>query len=95
MLPAAILQGAFFNVEAQKFLNYGGLGTIIGHELVHALQDFISQRHNESIGRAYEQKTQCFVVQYDNYFYDDFTWEVSWFSSSVKRVYFLIVTFLD
>ena len=33
--PASILQGQFFNVYGPKYLNYGAMGSVIGHELCH------------------------------------------------------------
>src|SRR5690606_10990477 len=33
--PAAILQTPFFNPKAPAAENYGGIGTVIGHELTH------------------------------------------------------------
>lgn len=37
--PAAILQPPFFDPTADDALNYGGIGTVIGHELTHGLDD--------------------------------------------------------
>ncbi len=39
MFPAGFLQGAIFNSEAPKYLNYGSLGTVMGHELSHGFDD--------------------------------------------------------
>lgn len=37
--PAGILQAPYFDADADDALNYGGIGTIIGHELTHGFDD--------------------------------------------------------
>ncbi|HWQ19872.1 MAG TPA: M13 family metallopeptidase [Methanotrichaceae archaeon] len=37
--PAGILQPPFFNKDADDALNYGAIGTVIGHELTHGFDD--------------------------------------------------------
>lgn len=39
VFPAAILQPPFFNMEADDAVNYGAIGTVIGHELSHGFDD--------------------------------------------------------
>jgi putative endopeptidase len=43
VFPAAILQPPFFDPNADKALNYGGIGGVIGHELLHGFDDQGSQ----------------------------------------------------
>lgn len=37
--PAGILQYPFFDMEADDAFNYGGIGTVIGHEMTHGFDD--------------------------------------------------------
>lgn len=39
VFPAAILQPPFFSKDADDALNYGGIGTVIGHEITHGFDD--------------------------------------------------------
>jgi len=38
-LPAAILQPPFFSLESDAALNYGAIGSVIGHEMSHSFDD--------------------------------------------------------
>ena len=39
VFPAAILQPPFFDPKADDPLNYGGIGAVIGHEMIHGYDD--------------------------------------------------------
>ena len=39
VFPAAILQPPFFDLDGDDALNYGGIGAVIGHELLHGYDD--------------------------------------------------------
>ena len=74
--PAGILQGIFFNSERPKYLNYGAVGWVIGHEITHGFDDQGRQfDKNGDLVDWWEQetkdefvtRTQCMVSQYNNY----------------------------
>ena len=50
--PAAILNPPFFDATADPVVNYGGIGTVIGHEISHSFDDQGSQFDAE--GRLHE-----------------------------------------
>ncbi len=59
VLPAGILQPPFFTSGAEPAANYGGIGTVIGHELTHglsALEQYDSQGNRRSWWKAADQK---------------------------------------
>ncbi|CAF0728323.1 unnamed protein product [Adineta steineri] len=74
--PAGILQMPFFDKDAPKYLNYGGIGVVIGHEITHGFDDSGRQFDkdgnripwwtHETIEKFIERKT-CIVDQYSNF----------------------------
>ena len=78
--PAAILQGVFFDASRPKYLNYGAIGHVIGHEVSHgfddqgAKYDHEGNLHNwwgKEAEAEFEKKAQCFVDQYGKVFVDE------------------------
>ncbi|CAF4177876.1 unnamed protein product [Adineta steineri] len=75
-IPAGILQMPFFDKDAPKYLNYGGIGDVIGHEIAHGFDDIGRQFDkdgnripwwtDETIEKFIERKT-CIVNQYSNF----------------------------
>src|SRR3984957_3762467 len=72
--PAGILQPPFFDATADDAANYGGIGTVIGHEISHAFDDQGSRFDGEGNLRnwwteedraRFEAKTSSLVAQYD------------------------------
>jgi predicted metalloendopeptidase len=74
--PAGILQGIFFNAERPKYLNYGAIGFVIGHEITHGFDDQGKQFDSDGnlvdwwetdTARKFKEKAQCIIYQYGNY----------------------------
>ena len=74
--PAGILQGVFFNSERPKYMNYGAIGWVIGHEITHGFDDQGRQfdKHGnlldwwqEETKQKYFDRTKCIISQYGNY----------------------------
>ncbi|XP_005997425.1 endothelin-converting enzyme-like 1 [Latimeria chalumnae] len=76
VFPAGILQPTLYDPDYPLSLNYGGIGTIIGHELTHGYDDWGGQYDRDgnlrrwwtdvSYGK-FLRKTECIVDLYDNF----------------------------
>ncbi|XP_076620842.1 M13 family metallopeptidase neprilysin 5 [Colletes latitarsis] len=75
-IPAGILQFPFYELGIEA-LNYGALGTVLGHELTHGFDN--NGRHFDSNGNVrqwwtnetifeYTEKTECFIKHYSSYY---------------------------
>jgi len=74
--PAGILQMPYFNKDAPKFLNYGGIGMVIGHEITHGFDDD-GRQYDKDGNRVpwwsnstiieFNERKQCIIDQYTNY----------------------------
>ncbi|XP_033298235.1 neprilysin-4 isoform X1 [Bombus bifarius] len=75
-IPAGILQFPFYELGLES-LNYGAIGTVLGHELTHGFDN--SGRHYDSNGNVrqwwtnetiikYTEKTDCFIHHYNSYY---------------------------
>jgi putative endopeptidase len=74
--PAGILQPPFFDFKADDAINYGAIGTVIGHELTHGFDD--SGALYDATGnlkmwwtaedkKLFDEKADCVVNQFDGY----------------------------
>ncbi|CAM9937178.1 unnamed protein product [Lampetra fluviatilis] len=79
VFPAGILQPPFFGLDQAMSLNFGGIGMVIGHEIIHGFDD--SGRNFDKDGnlvdwwsaesaRNFKQKSQCIIDQYGNFQWD-------------------------
>jgi endothelin-converting enzyme/putative endopeptidase len=71
--PAGILQPPFYDKSAADATNFGGIGSVIGHELTHGFDDQGRQFDADgnlrdwwtaSDAKAFEARAQCFIDQY-------------------------------
>ena len=76
VFPAAILQPPFFDAKADPALNYGGIGAVIGHEMMHGYDDSGSQFAangnfdnwwTDADRSAFNSRTDQLVAQFDGY----------------------------
>ncbi len=76
VFPAAILQPPFFNMAADDAVNYGAIGTVIGHEMGHGFDDQGSKYDGEGNLNnwwteedlaEFKNRTQALVDQYANF----------------------------
>jgi membrane metallo-endopeptidase-like protein 1 len=76
VIPAGALQMPFYDNDAPKYLNYGGIGTVIGHEITHGFDD-VGRQFNKDGDRLpwwtqptidqFNIRKQCMINQYSNY----------------------------
>jgi putative endopeptidase len=80
VFPAGIMQPPFFNPDADDAVNYGAMGSVIGHEITHGFDDEGSQFDaegnlknwwTEEDKKKFEAKTKILVDQFNQYVVDD------------------------
>uniref|UniRef100_A0A2P2HZF3 Neprilysin-like n=2 Tax=Hirondellea gigas TaxID=1518452 RepID=A0A2P2HZF3_9CRUS len=74
--PAGILQGTFFDADRPKYLNYGAIGFVIGHEITHGFDDMGRQFDYKGdlkewwlpeTRAKFIEKSKCIIEQYGSY----------------------------
>jgi len=75
--PAGILQPPFFDPKADDAVNYGAMGSVIGHEMTHGFDDqgrkFDAQGNmrdwwTAEDSRNFDERAACIIRQFDGYF---------------------------
>ncbi|HYX28250.1 MAG TPA: M13 family metallopeptidase, partial [Pyrinomonadaceae bacterium] len=76
VFPAGILQPPYFDPNADDALNYGGMGSVIGHEMTHGFDDSgakfdpvgnLANWWTEADLKAFQAKAQCIVDQFNSF----------------------------
>ncbi|WP_169902919.1 M13 family metallopeptidase [Paraferrimonas sedimenticola] len=80
VFPAGILQAPFYDASHDDALNYGAIGTIIGHEMAHAFDDQgarydangnLNNWWSEADYTAFRERTHALVTQFNGYQWKD------------------------
>jgi len=76
VFPAGILQPPYFDATADDALNYGGMGSVIGHEMTHGFDDQgaqydprgnLANRWSDADLAAFKQRAQCVIDQFNGF----------------------------
>ena len=74
--PAGILQAPFFDKQMDDAVNFGAVGSVIGHEMTHGFDDFgrrfaangnLTDWWKPEDAKEFEQRAQCIADQYAGY----------------------------
>ena len=74
--PAGILQPPFYDFDKDPAVNFGGIGTVIGHEMTHGFDDQGSKYDGHGTVRewqtpadrkAFTERTECEATEYSNF----------------------------
>jgi putative endopeptidase len=76
VFPAGILQPPYFDADADDAYNYGGMGSVIGHEMTHGFDDQGSQFDatgnlsnwwTEADLKNFKERSQCVIDQFNGF----------------------------
>ncbi|XP_015111053.1 neprilysin-2 [Diachasma alloeum] len=93
VVSAAILQGDFFSNDRPRYMNYGAIGSVIGHEITHGLtmQHWLDKKGklvlwSPSTTKKFLTKAQCIIDQYGNYWVDKFRMNLNGISTQRENI---------
>lgn len=76
VFPAGILQPPYFDPSADDALNYGGMGSVIGHEMTHGFDDQgakydpagnLANWWSDADLKAFKERASCIVNQFNSF----------------------------
>jgi len=76
VFPAGILQPPYFDADADDALNYGSMGSVIGHEMTHGFDDQgakfdpagnLSNWWSDADLKAFKERAQCIIDQFNGF----------------------------
>ncbi|XP_072047746.1 membrane metallo-endopeptidase-like 1 [Amphiura filiformis] len=76
VFPAGILRPPFYHKDSPWYLNYGGIGVVIGHEITHGFDDQgrqydkdgnLKQWWSDESITSFKERAQCVIDQYGQY----------------------------
>ena len=84
VFPAGIFQPPFFYAEGDDAINYGAIGGVIGHEIIHGFDNSgrkYDAKGNQvdwwtaEDGKNFDARAKCIIQQYDGFYVDKETHE--------------------
>jgi len=75
LIPVGLLRPPFFRANTIAAVNYGAVGAVIGHEMMHGFDNMgrnvdaygnLKEWWSEDASSRYQQKAQCYADQYNN-----------------------------
>jgi endothelin-converting enzyme len=76
VFPAAIMQFPLYDVSLPNYVNYGGFGSVVGHEISHGFDGTGRQYDADGLwtdwwtnttANEFLKRADCFIEQYNNY----------------------------
>uniref|UniRef100_A0A224XGK7 Putative Zinc Metalloprotease n=1 Tax=Megacormus gertschi TaxID=1843536 RepID=A0A224XGK7_9SCOR len=78
VIPGGILIEPFYSPDRPKFWNYGGFGSVLGHEISHGFDTSGSKRDKNGnikdwwmpkANQEFEERSKCFIEQYNKFYF--------------------------